>query len=118
MPKAYLKWGDWNAWCDICGTKHKASELKDNWKHQKVCPKCWEIRHPQELIRVPKDDPHVPWARPEGEDQFIFVCYIWGTSAYADLAEADCAQADYTPQSFSVLWEMKYGVPFPDTTFP
>lgn len=112
MPKSYLKWGDWNAYCDICGRRHKASELKDNWKHEKVCSDCWEPRHPQELLRVPKDNPAVPWARPEGENPEVFVCWVWGTSAYADLGEADCMRAGYAPSTYLQLYEMKFP-PFP-----
>lgn len=118
MPQNYLVWGDWNAICDICGFKYKASQLRKNWKGQMVCEQDWETRHPQELLRVPKDDPSVPWARPQGDDPEVFVCYIWARSAYADMAQADCARADYVPLSFLTLWEMEYGVPFPDTTYP
>lgn len=83
-----------------------------------VCSNDFEMRHPQDFLRVRGDVPSVPWTRPEGEDEFLFVCYIWGTSAYADLAQADCAQADFTPLPFDQLWVMQYGVPYPDTTFP
>ena len=108
MPKAYLKWGDYNAYCDICGRKHKASELKENWKHEKVCNDCWEPRHPQELLRVPKDDPHVPWARPGGELETGPACWIWDQSAYADLGTADCMKADYTPVPYEVMLALKW----------
>jgi len=114
MPANYLKWGDWNFICDRCGFKKKASEGMKEWDNLMVCSACWEERHPQDFLRVRGDNPSVPWARPEPDDVFIYVCYIWGRSAYADLAEADCAQADFTPLSFTTLWEMKWGVPYPD----
>lgn len=118
MPQNYLKLGDWNTICDVCGLKFKASELKKDWRGLMVCSNDFEMRHPQDFLRVRGDVPSVPWTRPEGEDEFLFVCYIWGTSAYADLAQADCAQADFTPLPFDQLWVMQYGVPYPDTTFP
>jgi hypothetical protein len=65
-PKDYLKLGDHNAICPVCGFKYKASEMKTRWDGVKVCPTDWEIRHPQDLIRVPKDDGSVAWSYPPG----------------------------------------------------
>lgn len=61
----YFKKGDWNALCDRCRFKFKASELKDEYTGYKVCKKCWEPRHPQERIRARPDNQSVPWTRPE-----------------------------------------------------
>ena len=47
----YLKIGDYNAYCDVCGFKFKASELKDRWDGYKVCEKDYEPRHPQDFVR-------------------------------------------------------------------
>src|SRR5262245_12086571 len=112
MAQNWFKDGDWNALCDICGGKFKASQLRENWKGQMVCQEDWETRHPQELIRIPRDDPSVPWARPQGEDDFIFVCWIWATSAYAGLGAAGCMKAGYAPQTYLIIYQMKYP-PFP-----
>lgn len=106
MPKPMLKWGDWNAICDICGFRFKASELTKDWQGLMVCKQDYEMRHPQDFLRVRPDNPAVPWSRPEGADQFIFVCWIWGTSAYADLGEADCMQADLAPFTYQELLDM------------
>ena len=35
-------------------------------------------KHPQLMIRVPPENPAVPWARPEGEDVFVPVTYTIG----------------------------------------
>lgn len=75
MRNTYVK-GDWNAICDRCGFKYKASELKDEWTGLKVCCTCFETRHPQTLIKVPEENPSVPWSRPEPTDTFIVVPYI------------------------------------------
>lgn len=81
-----------------------------------VCEQDYELRHPQDLLRVRGDKPAVPWSRPEGDDQFVPVCYIWGQSAYADLAEADCMQADNTASNtFLALYLLKWGLPYPLT---
>jgi len=112
MPQNHLILGNWNAICDICGLKFKATDLTKDWRGLMVCSKDFEQRHPQDFLRVRADDPSIPWARPEPEDVFLYVCYIWGRSAYADLAEADCAQADYQPFTYLQLLELQ-GPPDP-----
>lgn len=67
----YYVSGDWNAICDRCGFKYKASALREEWTGSRVCSHCWEPRHPQTLIRVREDNPATPWARPEAADVFI-----------------------------------------------
>jgi hypothetical protein len=68
--------GEWNAICDRCGFEFKASELKKEWTGLMVCAKDWEPRHPQDFIRVPKEEIAPPWTRPEPDDVFIDVPYI------------------------------------------
>lgn len=66
----------WNAICDRCGFKYKAFQLRKEWTGLMVCKECWEPRHPQELLRIPKDDQKVPWTRPEPADVFIEPNYV------------------------------------------
>jgi len=61
----YLKLGDWNAICDRCGFKYKASQLKAEWTGLRVCSQCWERRHPQDYVRGVYDKQAPPWTRPE-----------------------------------------------------
>lgn len=63
----------WNVICDVCGWKYKNHELRKRWDGAMVCKKDWEPRHPQDLIKIPKDDQSVPYARPEASDQFVTV---------------------------------------------
>jgi hypothetical protein len=68
VPKGrndYLKVGDYNTICDVCGFKFKASMLKDRWDGLKVCDADWETRHPQDLLRNPDPEKAIPWARPD-----------------------------------------------------
>ena len=66
-PKDYLKLGDHNAWCDRCGMKYKASELRKEWQGFMVCSGCYEPRNPQDFIRaIPENAP--PWSRPRNDD--------------------------------------------------
>ncbi len=55
--KDYAKQGDWNAICPVCGFKYKASELIKRWDNVYVCKTDWEPRHPQDLIKIPKENP-------------------------------------------------------------
>lgn len=66
-----LKLGDWNAICDSCGRKFKASQLRKRWDGFMVCKDDWEPRHPQDFVRAVPDRQAVPWVRPEPEDIFI-----------------------------------------------
>jgi hypothetical protein len=75
MRNRYIA-GDWNAACDVCGFKFKASELQRTWKNTMVCAKDFENRHPADFLRVQPETITTPWSRPEPEDQFVTVPYI------------------------------------------
>ena len=62
--------GDWNALCDVCKFKFKASDLRRRWDNLMVCEKDWGPRHPQDFIRAVPDMQAVPWTRPEPADDF------------------------------------------------
>lgn len=61
----YYKPGDWNAICDRCGFKFKASELKLDWQGFRVCEDDFEYRHPQDFLKPKTDKIYVPWSRPD-----------------------------------------------------
>lgn len=86
--KYYVK-GDWDAICDVCGFKRKASQLRKRWDGLMVDDKCWEPRQPQDFVRAKIDTQVVPWSRPEQSDVFLF-----DTFAKADFGGADFMQAD------------------------
>ena len=69
----YYKKGDWNAICDVCGFKFKASQLRRRWDGMRVCQDDYETRHPQDLIKGKRDNSSVPWTRSEGENTVISV---------------------------------------------
>lgn len=71
----YYRSGDWNAECDVCGQKYKASKLKLRWDGLRVCPKDFEFRHPQDFVRGVKDNQATPFSRPEPPD--LFVTFNW-----------------------------------------
>ena len=61
----YLRLGDHNAICDVCGWKFKASQLRERWDGLMVCEADWETRHPQLDLRAIPDQMRVPWTRPD-----------------------------------------------------
>lgn len=71
MSKDRAVLGDYNAICDISGFKCKASELRLRWDGMRVLARFWETRQPQDFVRGVKDNPSVPWARPETPNVFI-----------------------------------------------
>ena len=113
MPQNRLILGDWNAICDICGLKFKASELRKDWRGLMVCVRDWEPRHPQDFLRVRSDDPSVPWTRPQGNDILTGpACFLWDQSMYTGLATTGCARTGYaTPFSSIQLYALKFPPP-------
>ena len=67
----HLELGKWNSICDRCGFKFKNDKLQKEWTGLMVCNECYETRHPQDLLRPPKEDSSIPWSRPEPPDIFI-----------------------------------------------
>ena len=105
--REWYKHGCYNAICNICALQYKSDELQKNWKEEMVCKSCYETRHPQDFLRVRGDTEAPPWVRPEGEDVFISICYIWERSAYADLGTADCMLADNVTIPYITLLNIK-----------
>lgn len=60
------KWpGTWATICDVCGFRFPSDKLQDRWDGLKVCHKDWELRHPQDFIKVREEVVVPPWTRPE-----------------------------------------------------
>jgi hypothetical protein len=99
MRTTWLKLGDWNAICDVCGLKYKASELKERWDGLRVCADDWEPRHPQELIRPVPDQQPLPWTRPDNDPVYWFSgnttdgCTTLTGQGVAGYGTAGCARA-------------------------
>ena len=104
MSKGWnYKAADWWVICDSCSKKIKASHSKHRWDGLIVCDNCFEHRHSQDFIKVRQDKITVPFLRPRPEDVFVNVCTLAGSSGYAGLAEAGCAQVGNTTFSYSEL---------------
>lgn len=61
--------GDWNAMCDQCGRRFKASELKKNWKGLLLCADDWEPRHMSDFLRQPREEIGLPYARTDDKPE-------------------------------------------------
>lgn len=70
MNRDHLVLGDYNAACYECGRKFKASELRQHWRGYFVCPKHWEIRHPQDYVSGVPETVTPPWVQPQ-TDVFV-----------------------------------------------
>ncbi len=62
---------DWNAICDRCGFRYRASELKRNWQGLRVCAEDFEPRNSQEFVRGVKPDKAPCGAKAIGEYVFL-----------------------------------------------
>lgn len=91
----YLKLGDWNAVCSMCGMKKKAGEMVKNWQGMYRCPEHNEPRHPQDFVRAVPDVQTPPWVQPPA-DTFRAVCTLNGQCGLPDVGTADCALPDFT----------------------
>jgi hypothetical protein len=88
--------GTYNGICDVCGRKMKASDLKLRWDGYRVCEQDWEMRHPQELLRMFSDQRTLPFTRPDSSP-FITgqSCPVGGVSAVGGIGVAGCMIAGY-----------------------
>lgn len=117
MAGTFFKRGGWNIICDVCGQKFKNDQVQKRWDGLMVCKQDFETDHPQKFIRVRESGIAVPIIRERPEDVFIEVCTVWGRSAYADLATADCAAADEVTLPYALLAALKVDSEVPEGTF-
>ena len=67
----FLRVGDYNAICDVCGRKFKFSRLRQKWDNTWACEQDWEPRQPQDYLKGIKDNMSVPLSRPDPPTLFI-----------------------------------------------
>lgn len=92
----WLKLGDYNAICDSCGRKFKASTMLKRWDGLFVCKEDYEVKHPQLSLRVHADKQVVPIPRPEPvADVFIRQCNLVNSQAVAGYSVCGCMIAGY-----------------------
>lgn len=60
----YLKKGCWNVICMVCSFKYKSDKIRRRWDNLLVCPKCFELRHPQDFLKAVEDKQEVVFSNP------------------------------------------------------
>ena len=79
--------GSYNAICDVCGLKYKASALLKRWDGLMVCKWDWEPRHPQEFIRAKNDNVPLPFIRPDSDGIDVgptYDCSVYEVEQYVN----------------------------------
>lgn len=72
--------GEWNADCDRCGFKFKASDLREDWQGLMLCRDCYEPRHPSDFFRMPfEQEQIIPWSRPTASTALHYLTAEDGT---------------------------------------
>lgn len=99
----FLKLGDWNAICDRCGFKFKASELRKTWQGFMVCRKDWEERQPQDFVKGVPDIQTPPWTRPPAGDIFVTFCTPNSRTAIPGYAIPGCCIPGFVAPGFDPL---------------
>ena len=73
---AYARGRHTQAICDRCGFQYFLLELRKEWNGLRVCPDCWEPKHPQLEIKSKYDPQAVFDPRPNDhnrEDANVFI---------------------------------------------
>lgn len=65
MGESRFAKGQWNAVCDRCGFECKSGQMRQEWTGLRVCPGCFDARHPLDFVRGKRDQQAPPWVRPE-----------------------------------------------------
>lgn len=114
--------GNWKVTCHVCGFWYPSSEIKKRWDGVLCCPKDWETRHPQTLIKIRGERAFPSFASKDASpDPELDVCYLDGSSGYAGLGQAGCMQAGNTTFSYTFLLGLEGNGHGPGTfnnTFP
>lgn len=97
----YLKLGDWNANCSMCGFKFKASQLTKNWQGMYRCSICQESRQPQDFVRAIPDIQTPPWVQDIDTPIYATVCGPNDQTAIPHRAVPSCV----TPNNISPSYD-------------
>lgn len=103
---------DYNALCDVCGFKKKASELRQRWDGFMVCDEDWEPRNILDFYRTRQDAHLLPFTRPEDASENTWTpliqgitgnCSITATYAYSTVDNRLVFEIQIIPQTSITL---------------
>ncbi|HET8688199.1 MAG TPA: hypothetical protein VFM18_16315 [Methanosarcina sp.] len=64
------KWpGTWATICDVCGLRFPSDKLMKRWDGLMTCKDDWELRHPQDFIKIRPEKIAPDWVR---NDHYMF----------------------------------------------
>jgi len=78
---------EYNAICDVCGFKFKASQLKQRWDGPMVCAEDWESRNILDFYRQRNDTHKLPFVRTDNQTEstwtpvFVNLTEVTGTGS-------------------------------------
>lgn len=91
--------------CQRCGFQFPSTSIRKEWTGLHVCNTCYEVRHPQTLIKIRGEQAFPPIVSKDS-DEYVGVCNVATNSAFADLGAADCMQADKVNPSYAILKDL------------
>ena len=100
------KWpGNWKVACHVCGFWYPSGEIQKRWDGLLVCPKDYETRHPQTLIKI-RPETAVPTfvSKDASPDTYVTYCDIITSSPYAGLGVAGCMRAGPYAYTYASLY--------------
>lgn len=92
--------GTWATLCDVCGFRFPSDKLKRRWDGLMTCSKDFELRHPQDFIKVREETLVPSYTRPYPEPSYVPLCTLLNSQAIAGIGVAGCMVAGkvYTPK--------------------
>jgi hypothetical protein len=113
--------GNWKVSCHVCGFWYPSSEIKKRWDGALTCPKDYESRHPQTLIKVRGERAFPSFVSTDGPEIDVFFCTLQTASPYAGMGAAGCMQAGPYLRTYQFLLDLDGNGHGPGTfknTFP
>lgn len=91
--------GTWATLCDECGFRFPSDKLKRRWDGLMVCNADYELRHPQDFIKVREETLVPSYTRPYPATTYVEVCTVITSQGIAGISAASCMVAGktYTP---------------------
>jgi hypothetical protein len=94
---------DYNALCDVCGFKKKASELIKRWDGLMVCDEDWEPRNILDFYRTRNDAHQLPFTRPDDASEFTWIPTLAGITGSSSVS----ATYSYSLVSNKLVFEIQ-----------
>lgn len=91
--------GTWACICDSCGFRFPSDKLKRRWDGLMVCNADYELRHPQDFIKVREETLVPSYTRPYPAATYVEVCTVITSQGIAGISVASrmIAGKTYTP---------------------